>query len=263
MYTVAARTPVSPKIDERIGSAYLISTCVVGSLDNCEHFETYSGHYIGWPAIIRIAIDAVGYSPELPVYLNILGSCTSAAFTFLICCLAFDDVRIATASAFVFATTPVFAVNGIATYAEPISNTCISAALMLAISFLYKEHDFPLNFVLNWFAFTATLLLAVLVKRENALLAVAVLLWMGVLCLRLGPKKRFPRELICATCSCVAVLMFCVIALRLGTTVSSEGKEFGAFPFGYHYFEALLVPFLKASFSFNWYWYPPFSFWSA
>ena len=59
VYTVAARTPAPPKISKQVGSAYLTSTCVVGSIDSCQEFETYSGHYIGWPAIIRIAIDAV------------------------------------------------------------------------------------------------------------------------------------------------------------------------------------------------------------
>lgn len=253
LYTVAARTPVSPKISESIGSRYLISTCVVGSLDNCQLFETYSGHYIGWPAIIRIAIDTVGYSPELPLYLNILGSCASGVFIFLICCLALNDPSVGTAAAFVFATTPVFAVNGIATYAEPISNTCISATLMLMLRFLCKEHKSLSGFVLNWFALTATLLLAVLVKRENALLAIAVLLCAGILCLRRLPQQRLPHELIWATCSCVAVLIFCVAALRLGTTVSSESREFGRFPFGYRNFQALLVPFLQACFSPRWY----------
>ena len=91
---------------------------------------------------------------------------------------------VATAAAFVFATTPVFAVNGIATYAEPISNTCISAALMLALRFLCKEHDSQSDFVLNWFALTTTLLLAVLVKRENALLAITLLLCTAALWLK-------------------------------------------------------------------------------
>ena len=70
-----------------------------------------------------------------------------------------------------------------------------------------------------------------------------------------GPRsqKRLHRELVWATCSCVAVLVFCVAALRLGTTVSSESREFGTFPFGYRNFQVLLLPFLQACFSVKWY----------
>jgi hypothetical protein len=253
VYTVVARAPASPKIGEKVGSVFLTSTCVVGSLADCQYFETYSGHYIGWPAIIRIAINVIGYSPELPLYLNILGSCTSVVFIFLICCLAIDDRMVAIAAAFVFATTPVFAVNGIAAYAEPISNTCLAAALMLAIRFLCKEHGSSFAFALNWFALTTTLILAVLVKRENALLAITLLLCTAALWLKSRSKKRFPRELIWTAGSCVAVLVFCVASLRLGKTVSAESREFGGFPFGYRNLQVLLVPFLKACFSFKWY----------
>ena len=254
VYTVSARADLPRGVSQDVGSVYLTSTCVAGSLSSCEKFETYSGHYIGWPSIIRIALRLFRYSPNLPIYLNILGSCASVVFIFLICYLATDGILAPSAAAVVFASTPAFAVYGVATYAEPISNTCISAVVLFAFRYLYRAHDAPRGRIVNWFALTVTLLLATLIKRENVLLAIGLLLIVTICLLRrIGTTPADKGKLCWVACSCAIVLVFSVTELQLGRTLISETQEFGHFPFSILNAKILLVPFLQACVSAKWY----------
>jgi len=254
VYTVSARADLPRETSQDVGSVYLTSTCVVGSLASCQMFETYSGHYIGWPSVIRIAARFSKYSPNLPIYVNILGSCASVVFIFLACFLATDNILASSSAAFIFATTPAFAVHGVATYAEPISNTCISAVLLFSLRYLHKAPDAPRSQVVNWFALTVTLLLAVLIKRENALLAIG-LLSIATICLiwRIGKIPADKGTLYWAACSCAIVLVFSATELQLGKTLIAETGEFGRVPFSVINFKTLFIPFLQACVSPKWY----------
>ncbi len=41
---------------------YLTTVCAVGSLEDCESTETFSGHYIGYPVTIALLAGVSGYS---------------------------------------------------------------------------------------------------------------------------------------------------------------------------------------------------------
>jgi len=82
-----------------------------------------------------------------------------------------DDLVTPVSVAIIFAITPVFAIQGIADYAEPASNACIGLVLLLFTCLMLRTQESPLSWIVNWSALTFGMLLAVVVKRENALLA--------------------------------------------------------------------------------------------
>src|SRR4051812_25215078 len=53
VYSVSSRS--LPPLSNTVGSPYLIGTCVGGSFASCALWQTYSGHYIGYAAILRLA----------------------------------------------------------------------------------------------------------------------------------------------------------------------------------------------------------------
>jgi hypothetical protein len=81
------------------------------------------------------------------------------------------------AAALIFCLTPVFAVQGVGTYAEP--NALVLMCLLLSVRLLNpRVEDLSLVLSINWLALMSTALLASLVKRENLLL-IPVLLFVG------------------------------------------------------------------------------------
>jgi hypothetical protein len=134
IYAVAARyltngnTFCSP-----IESCYLISTCAVGYWNACKESETFSGHFIGYPAMIAAALRVVGYKSLIASELSLLASLIAVALIFLVCKLIkLGDVAALSAS-LIFCITPVFAVQGVGTYAEPVSNAFVLMCVHLCI----------------------------------------------------------------------------------------------------------------------------------
>src|SRR2546423_1138785 len=52
--------------------SFLIDVCAVGSLDSCYLSETSSGHYVGYPSLIRSAKALFGDGPNITYYINLL-----------------------------------------------------------------------------------------------------------------------------------------------------------------------------------------------
>jgi hypothetical protein len=257
VYTVAARTDTPQQEHTPLGSAYLTSTCVVGSVESCEASETYSGHFIGWPSIIRITARIFPFGPLLPIYLNIFGSCIAVVAVFLTCLLMTDSAAIGVASAFIFATTPAFAVYGTATYAEPASNSCIAVVLLCFVRYIFeKRPDRPLvQLSLNWVAFVLTALLAVLIKRENLMLALALLLTSVTYMVfyRPGTLVAGRKRLSWAILGSILVIVLSSIEFAPAKTLVSETHEFGVFPFSPSNFYTLAPIYLRAFVSPRWY----------
>lgn len=257
VYTVSARGVLpSSGSQQNVGSAYLTSTCVAGSLDSCDVFETYSGHYIGWPSLIRTGIQLFGYTPYLPVYLNIFASCIAVVSIYVISQLATNDSVASSAAALIFATTPAFAVHGVASYAEPISNACISVVLLCYIRYLHEDDKHPRIAALNWFVLATALLFAVIVKRENVVMAV-VLPSFTAICMvyRVGKTQIDKHKLCWMLFGSALVLVFSTTELTLAKTVLSEAREFGDFPFALSNAKTLLPLSLRAWLAPEWYSY--------
>lgn len=254
VYAVSARTTLSQ--DELRESAYLTSTCVIGSLKSCEGTETFSGHFIGWPSIIRLATHVINFYPLLPIYLNIAGSAVACVAIFLICQIMGSGVQAGVAAAIIFATTPAFAVHGVATYAEPMSNSLIASVLLCYMRFL-DVHDADRSrksLTANWIACVFVGLLAVLVKRENLLLGIAIFLAaVFLLARRNGSHPSGRARLWLAAFAGILVIAIASSELAPVSTLVSESREFGMIPFSVSNLRALVPSYLRAFVSLEWY----------
>jgi hypothetical protein len=256
VYTVSGRQSIDlQQYDSRnVGSVYLVSVCAVGNLGSCYLSQTYSGHYIGFPSIIRLTMRLFGYNPAISNYVGLFASCIAVVMVFLICQLVTTDLVSAIAACMVFASTPIFAVYGVGSYAEPASNACISVSLFCYLRYMYKHHDNGFVRIINWCAFTLTLVLAVLIKRENIILAIGLpLISSGLLLIHSRPQLIDRKKLQCAFWGAVVAASFGAIELHLIQTVLNETGEYAGFPFAISNAKALLPMFLSSFISPRWY----------
>lgn len=250
VYTVSALSPTAEGQYE--DSHFLTHTCVVGSLDSCEKRETFSGHYIGWPAILRIASRFFHHPSTLPIYVNLVASCVSVVSIYLLCSLILTK-EVAWCSSLLYAITPAFAVHGMAAYSEPISNTCISVAALWYVRLLYKPHDAKLCEVMNWCVLLLTLVLLIVIKRENILFLImfpllSLLGWYT----RIYPSPTTKRMAITSLC-CAAAIAWSIGGLRVFESLMRESQEFGHFPFSIMNALRLIPSFLRCIAAPEWY----------
>jgi hypothetical protein len=151
-------------------SCYLTTICAVGSSTACMIPETFSGHFIGYPSMIAAVSGVLGYKPTTASYLSLIASLIAVVLIFLAGTLIDDDVT-GLASSLVFSLTPAFAVYGVATYAEPISNLLLAMCVLLCVCLLNPSTDDSMfQFLVNGLALALSGVLALTVKRENVLL---------------------------------------------------------------------------------------------
>jgi hypothetical protein len=237
-----------------VGSPYLVSTCTIGSIQSCESWQTFSGHYIGYTSVLRLASRWLGDTPATSNWVNLLASCVAVLTVFLICGLIGSERLTAVAACLMFASTPVFAIYGMASFSEPLSNACLAIALYCYLRFIHFGHANRRLQMLNWVALTATLLFAITVKRENVLLAVGLPIG-TILVLNLGRtvEKLDAHNLKLALLSCTVVVLFCAVELQYARSLQKEVSEFGGFPFGIANFKELGPAFVKSFFLPEWY----------
>lgn len=235
-------------------SPYLISTCVVGSLLSCESRQTYSGHYIGFPAVLRLASRWHRYTPALSNWVNLLASCVAIVAVFLICMLLSREAIAPIAACIVFCSTPIFAIYGMASFAEPFSNACIAVVLYLYLRFVSSPHENRKLEWLNWIALTTTMLLAVTVKRENIILALCLpLAASSVFLLERDTDRINLSKFKWTLLTSMVVLLFCVSELQFAGSLRKEVIEFGGFPFEVSNFRTLGPALAKSFFLPEWY----------
>jgi hypothetical protein len=178
VYTVAGRQMAEHVRIEPTRDAlpYSITVCAVGSLTSCKKSGNFPEHLIGYPYVLSLFANIAGYRPSIGSLVNVACAVIVDVLVFLLCMLIARDVVAAGSAAIIFAITPVFAVWGLETSAEPFSNGCITLVLWFALRHVAapstcssRWHD-----LLTWSAFTATLLFSLAVKRENILLAICL-----------------------------------------------------------------------------------------
>ena len=252
VYGASGRAPQISR--NSVGSPYLVSTCVIGSIESCESWQTFSGHYIGYPSILRLASRWFRDTPALSNWVNLLASCAATVAVFLMCTLLSNEWLLATVACVVFASTPIFAIYGLASFSEPVSNACVAFALYCYMRFICLAHSSRLLEMLNWIALTATMLFAITVKRENIVLALglpfgtSLVIGFGRVAERIDVRK-FKSALL----SCLIVLLFCISELQYTSSLQKEVIEFGGFPFGIENFKHMGPAFAKSFFLPEWY----------
>src|SRR6202035_2807085 len=152
--------------------------------------------------------------------------------------------------------TPIFAVQGGSTYAEPVSNMLVVMDLLIAL-YLFSPAigDSRSRYFITWLALTFTSLLAMVVKREN-LLIVPVVLILGII-FKLdkessnAPQTRLPR--LAALVTIFICIAFALNQLRLPTVIHQEQAEYSMFPFNFKVWRMMIPMFLRAYLTWDWY----------
>jgi len=131
------------------------------------------------------------------------------------------------AASIIFGLTPVFAVQGVGTYAEPVSNMLVVACLLLCVHLLNSGTDSLQRLLINWLALTLTAVLAVAVKRENVLLVPVIALVGLIFNLERRNRAQGKRWLLslAALISGGLCVVFAVVQLRMVTVVRREMVE--------------------------------------
>ena len=257
VYTVAGRQMAEHFRIEPKGPTlpYSINVCVVGSLTSCKVSDSYPEHLIGYPYILSVLFKVFGYHSSVGSIANVVCACLSDILIFLLCIVIAGDAIPACSAAVVFAITPIFAVWGLETSAEPIANGCISLVLWLCLRcvFVSPEHCDHWRAFLIWCAFTTTLLFSLTVKRENILLP--IVLPLVVFLMRFtnkstgsSPMHGFRWMLV----SAALALMF-GLQLHLPQTQSSQIALLKQFPLTATELVSYLPVFASSFFVIEWY----------
>lgn len=235
-------------------SCYLTTVCAVGNWTSCEVNETSSGHFLGYPFMIAIASRVFGYSPAMTSYLSLIASMVAVLFIFLFG-KRIDGDTAGLAASIIFGLTPVFAVQGVGTYAEPVSNMLVVACLLLCVHLLNSGTDSLQRLLINWLALTLTAVLAVAVKRENVLLVPVIALVGLIFNLERRNRAQGKKWLLslAALISGGICVVFAVVQLRMVTVVRREMVEYAVFPFNVAVLRTMLPLFLKSYASVSWY----------
>jgi hypothetical protein len=256
VYTVSARQIAGHSQIPGPGTPYLTTVCDVGSLDKCQMATTFSGHYIGSPYVFSVAAKIFGYTPAIGAWVGVGASCLTVILIFLVGSILSDEPLMPICAASVFAMTPVFAVYGIGSYAEPTSSLCGNLALYGWLRYVYHPPGERHSQASLWSSFSLwgfALLFSIIVKRENILIAcVLPLTYVTYSSLRKTPNSEWLRMANATSISVLAIL-FSLVSLRFVDVLLNETSEYGHLPFGFTQARSL-IPAFAVSFNVpSWY----------
>jgi Dolichyl-phosphate-mannose-protein mannosyltransferase len=255
IYTVAGRQmaehvgPASIAVD----SPYSINACEVGSLKACQQWESFPEHFIGYPYVISILSRVLGYSPSVGSLINLIASCITGLLVFCIALLISDDPNVASLGGAIFSITPVFAVYGLETSAEPFSNTCIALVVWLYLRLCDGDQLRRRAQVVTWIAYTATLLFAQTIKREDILLAAIMPIMLPFILQagKLGRRERYTVGALVIVTSTLALILS--VKMHLLQTSSNEAELVRQFPMTPRRLAAFVAGFLRSFSVSEWY----------
>jgi hypothetical protein len=257
VYTVAGRQMALGARIEPLPDTlpYSITVCTVGSLTSCQESGNFPEHLIGYPYVLSIFSKILGYTPSIGSLVNVLSAAVVDVLVFLLSVLISDDVVAACGAALIFAITPVFAVWGLETSAEPISNGCITVVLWFCLRQISRPstRDDRWQGFAAWCAFTATLLFSLTVKRENLLLPICLPTIAAVLQFANRRAERFNlrnAQWIVLSAALALAFSFCI---KIVQTTGSETALLNLFPLTFTEMAGFLVTFVRSFFIVQWY----------
>jgi hypothetical protein len=236
-------------------SPYLITSCAVGALDACQEQAAFSGHYLGYPALLAMVINLIGYTHNLGYNVALAANVLNILLIYLLVAHADGCRTVGVLSAAVLGFTPAFVVYGTSSLSEPFSAFLVTASLYVYCRI--EDLDIragKMRSAIVLAALAATLLFAVLVKRENLVLPIAFILG-SVASLFQSREARTNTTLpiVGSVLACAFVLIVAVWKLGVLQTVHSEVHEFGSFPFSLSHAAHLLPALLAALGNWNWF----------
>jgi hypothetical protein len=257
VYTVAARQMAAHFRIEPTGATlpYSINVCAVGNLIGCKQADNFPEHLIGYPYTLSVLSSIYGYRPSIGSIANVVCACFADMLIFLLCMVIARDVVAAGSAALIFAITPIFAVWGLETSAEPASNGCMTLVLWFCLRFVFAEPERRSRWgaIVAWCAFTATLLFSLTVKRENILLAILLPLVVLLVHFLNGGSYRSLLQRSWWVMLTAALGLMLSLHMKIFQTMSSETALLNRFPISTAELIRLLPVFLRSFCITQWY----------
>jgi hypothetical protein len=224
VYTVAGRQlaeRVSPPPSDP-APPFSFSVCAMGSVSNCQVWEPFPEHLIGYPYVIGVASRIVGYSPSIGSLINLGASLISAVLVFMLALTIAGDTLTALFAGLAFAVIPVFAVYGLETSAEPFSCCCMLLMLWFYVSLWSTKHASVAVQTFQWCAYTCALLFCQTIKREDVLLALVLPIVIPIVMPRM--TGTFSRRLLVGFVVMSSVLAL-ILSFKMHLLETSENEQ--------------------------------------
>jgi hypothetical protein len=236
-------------------SAYLVTGCAMGSLEACQERTAFSGHYLGYPALLAMIVSLIGYTHDIGYYLALAANVLSIVLLYLLVARTNSCRIVGILGAAVLGLIPAFVVYGTSSLSES-----FSAFLVMASLYVYCQirdldiRNNKMRSVIVLAALTATLLYAVLIKRENLVLPLAFMFESVTLLFQSREGRRNTiLQTVGSVLACGVVLILAIWKLGILQTVHSEAHEFGSFPFSLSHAVRLLPLLLAALGKWDWF----------
>jgi hypothetical protein len=255
VYTVAGRqlaghwhTP-----PQSLDAPFSLSVCEVGSLATCQQWETFPEHLIGFPYVIGFASQGFGYKPSIGSIINLAASLASALLAFLLATEVAQDSTAGFLAGLVFAATPVFAIYGLETSAEPFSGCCMLLSLWFFVRLCDSEGEGYRLQIVCWCAYTCALLFTQTVKREDTLMPLLLPALIPFCVPRVSGRLQIRRSLVVLILLSSAMGMILATKMHLLHTCESERELLHRFPLTAARLASFVGSFLSSFLVTRWY----------
>lgn len=249
IYAAAARGNISS--ESNASQPFLTEACSNGTVAACNYYSTYSGHVIGYSAVIAAAAKLFGFDPWLANYVSLSASVLCAGILFITALLINNSLPYAAITAAIFALLPFQNLYSTASVVEPFSS------LFLALSFLgylvcvhYQPRQWrSWRSILAWSGLALVWWATILIKRENALEIALLPIVTGVLLLaERKPLRAIVLRLAPVFCISIALAFFSLAVIDISETIRAEIPDVRGSPFSFSFLPRLLPVFLAALF---------------
>jgi len=258
IYKASARAIYEGKYDFSKINPYYPTSCIYGSLEDCQMSGIFVTNFLGYPYLITLGYRLFGYQINISNIVSLLFSGISIAFVFTAALLLIDKLLFAVICSFVYITIPIFNVYASTSLTEPLSNAYLMLVLLLYLTFLNSDLEgkrVRLKNILGLSAIAFSMIFSILVKTTN--LSLVFCLPIAGLISLMAEKKLKDRnqriKLLISLPVIFLVFLFSAFVLKFQTAVEINRGDIGVNPFSLSYFKALAPIFAGSFFDFQWY----------
>ena len=259
IYKASARSIYENKYHISNVNLFFPTSCVFGSIDNCNHSAIFVTNFLGYPYVIYIGYSIFGYYPFIANIISLAFSSISIIFLFICALLLIKDLLFAATCSFIFITIPMFNIYSSTSLTEPLSNSYAILVLMLYLTFIFypnkKRGPSALSIILGLLALIFTLTFAILVKTTNLSLVFCLPLIsiIYVICDKeIRDNKKIKFNLLITIPAILLVLIFSFTILEVLEIVDITRGDIEQDSFSLAYFKDIAPVFLKSFLNFKW-----------
>jgi len=238
----SASLPVQP---------FLTASCSIGSLAACKEYSTYSGHVIGYSAVIAGAIELFGYHPELANFVSFFASILCAGVLFITALLISNSILYSTIAVLIFDLLPFQNLFATASVVEPFSSLFVSLSLLSYLVCVHSRLREPHLWqrVFSWGTLFLVWWACILIKRENALsLAFLPSITVMLMLIERRPVQYWSWLIGPVFAIWIVLACFYIASIDVAETIRAEVPDVGGFPFSPLFLSKLLPVFISTLF---------------